>query len=139
MSQVWVLISAIVAISLSSVASFGFDFDGGVTIDLYHALDAQDVEYFTPRGNINIDLSRGGTNMPSVVQSPLKGVERDQLKVLAEQDAFYRLKAIVRYNDGSNATFLTFSKAVGQHSIFQTIFLHHGLMIVFSVLWPGLN
>lgn len=49
----------------------------------------------------------------NIFQEPLSAGERQELKALAEKDGFYRLKAIVTYNDGSTSSFLTFSKACG--------------------------
>lgn len=87
--------------------SFALDFDRGLSVTLLHALDATKSDQFTFRGNLTV--SGRGSN---VVQEPLSADERQNLKTLAEQDSFYRLKAIVTYNDGSTASFLTFSKAV---------------------------
>lgn len=98
--------------------SFAMDFDGGVSVTLLHALDTNQPDHFTFRGNLTI--SRSSTN---IVQEPLTSEERQNLKNLAEKNSFYRLKAIVTYTDGSTASFLTFTKAVSGVKIkhFHTI------------------
>lgn len=87
--------------------SFALDYDGGLSVTLLHALDVTQPDHFTFRGNLTVSGSRA-----NVQQETLSPAERQNLKILAEKDAFYRLKAIVTYTDGSTATFLTFSKAV---------------------------
>lgn len=86
--------------------SFALDYDGGLSVTLLHALDSAQPELFTFRGNLTVSGTRS-----NVVQEPLSAAERQHLKNLAEKEAFYRLKAIVNYNDGSTSSFLTFSKA----------------------------
>lgn len=87
--------------------SFALDYEGGLSVTLLHALDSAQPDLFTFRGNLTISGARS-----NVVQEPLTSAERQNLKSLAEQESFYRLKAIVTYNDGSTSSFLTFSKAV---------------------------
>lgn len=81
-----------------------------MNIELFHALDAAHPDVFTPRGNVTISSLMSGTFQ--LVQQQLSGNERAQLKVLAEADKFYRLKAIITHNNGVKLTVLTSSKAV---------------------------
>ena len=90
-------------------SSFALDYDagGGLSLTLLHALDNTQAE-FTFRGNLTVSTQGWST----VHQEPLTAEYRQSLKALAEKDSFYRLKAIVTYNDGSTSSFLTFSRAV---------------------------
>jgi len=92
----------------SSSASI-LESDGWVNIELFHALDAAHPDAFTPRGNVTISSLMSGTFQ--LVQQQLSGNERAQLKLLAEADKFYRLKAIITHNNGVKLTVLTSSKA----------------------------
>lgn len=113
--------------------SFALDYEGGLSVTLLHALDSAQPDLFTFRGNLTVSGSRS-----NVVQEPLTSAERQNLKSLAEQESFYRLKAIVTYNDGSTSSFLTFSKAV--YCKFYLFFLAVQLMtslLLFSAAWPS--
>lgn len=115
MNWIWTFSLLLSASALVSSLSdtFSLDYDGGgISVTLLHALDRGQPEQFTFRGNLTVNL-RGGVN---IVQEPLTAGERQNLKDLAEKDAFYRLKAIVTYSDGSSSSFLTFCKAVSRWS-----------------------
>lgn len=86
------------------------DYDGWLSIKLFHALDAAAPDKFTLRGNATVTNLNSGAF--TAVQEPLTRVERDQLKRLADTDQFYRLKSVVTGHDGTQTTFLTSSKAV---------------------------
>lgn len=87
------------------------EFDGWLNIDLYHALDKNQPNVFTLRGNVTVSSITAGTFQ--LVQQHLSAVERNQIKELAEADKFYRLKAVVTHShNGAKSTFLTSSKAV---------------------------
>lgn len=102
-----IILTILSAVGLS-LSSFAVDYDGGLQVTLLHALDNAQPEQFTFRGNLSVNLARGA----NIAQEPLSSVDRQNLKSLAENDKFYRLKSVVTYNDGSTASFLTFSKAV---------------------------
>lgn len=86
------------------------DYDGWLSITLYHALDTDAPDTFTFRGNATITNLNTGSF--TVTQDPLTRAERNQLKRLAERDGFYQIKAAVVAADGSQSQFLTSSKAV---------------------------
>lgn len=85
------------------------DSDGWLNIELNHALSSADPQKFSFRGNITVSsLTNGLANDDQVV---LTKAEKESLLKLAENNEFYRLKAIVSYADGSKNTFLTSTKA----------------------------
>lgn len=86
------------------------EFDSWLNIDLYHAIDKNNPQYFTPRGNISVTSINSGSFQ--LTQQHLSSNERTLFKELAEANKFYRLKAIVTHSNGAKATFLTSSKAV---------------------------
>lgn len=87
------------------------EFDGWLNIDLYHALDKNNPNVFTLRGNVTVSSINAGTFY--LTQQHLSAIERNQIKELAEADKFYRLKAVVTHShNGAKSTFLTSSKAV---------------------------
>lgn len=87
------------------------EFDGWLNIDLYHALDKNNPNAFTLRGNVTVSSINAGTFQ--LTQQHLSAIERNQIKELAEADKFYRLKAVVTHShNGAKSTFLTSSKAV---------------------------
>lgn len=101
------MLSLIILIFAQSI----LEFDGWLNIELFHALDANNPNVFTPRGNVTVSSVNSGTFQ--LVQQQLSASERAQLKRLAESDKFYRLKAVVTHNNnGAELTFLTSSKAV---------------------------
>lgn len=93
------------------------EFDSWLNIDLYHAIDRNDPHLFTPRGNVSITSINSGSFQ--LTQQHLSSSERSQLKELAEQNKFYRLKAIVTHSNGAKSTFLTSSKAVCSVNILE--------------------
>lgn len=86
------------------------EFDSWLNIDLYHAIDRNDPQLFTPRGNVSVTSINSGSFQ--LTQQHLSSSERSMIKELAEQNKFYRLKAIVTHSNGAKSTFLTSSKAV---------------------------
>lgn len=86
------------------------EFDSWLNIDLYHAIDKTDPNLFTLRGNVSVTSINSGSFQ--LTQQHLSSSERSMLKELAEQNKFYRLKAIVTHSNGAKSTFLTSSKAV---------------------------
>lgn len=104
------------------------EYDGWLHINLYHAIDKDVPDKFTPRGNVTISSLNSGSF--TIVQEPLSSSERIKLKVnvihetsstdayfnfqqkLAETDSIYRLKAVVYGQDRQEFNFLTYSRAV---------------------------
>lgn len=85
------------------------EFDGWLSIDLYHALDVHEPQKFTPRGNVTITSLNSGA--VTVSQESLTVHERNQLRKLAEENRLYRLEAHVLEADGTRSKFLTSTKA----------------------------
>lgn len=85
------------------------EYDGWLNIELYHALDFNEPEKFTLRGNVTITSLNTGS--VSVLQEPLSAHDRNQFRKLAEENRLYRLKAHILEVDGSRSEFLTSSKA----------------------------
>lgn len=79
-------------------------------IQLSHALDPNNPNAFTSRGNISV-LSINKGDM-SINQKDLTQKDRQLIAELAKKNRFYRLKADVVGSDGIKTTFLTASKAV---------------------------
>lgn len=111
------LLALVLLVASVHADSFSLDYDGGISVTLLHALDSAQPDHFTYRGNLTVNLKRGA----NAVQEPLSAVERQSLKTLAETDSFYRLKAIVTYNDGSTTSFLTFCKAVSGKRVYLSM------------------
>ncbi|KAH8295855.1 hypothetical protein KR018_012272, partial [Drosophila ironensis] len=84
------------------------DHDSWITVELQHSLSATS-DSFTFRGNVTIPSLNSG--LANVVQPPLTDEELQQLKTLAKQNDFYRLKTTVVYSNGAKSTFLTSNKA----------------------------
>lgn len=111
-----------------------YDYDSHVSIQLFHALDLNNPEAFTSRGNISV-LSIN-TGELTVNQKDLTERERQLIADLAKKNKFYRLKADVVGSDGIKTTFLTSSKAVSDlltHQITQI------KIIQFSVPFDSLS
>ena len=86
------------------------DYDGWLTVQLFHSLDLKNPEVFTNRGNISVTSIN--TSQLKISQRSLNEEEKLSLITLANAGKFYRIKAIVTGNDGSTTTFLTSAKAV---------------------------
>lgn len=84
------------------------DSDGWLNIELHHAV-SPDPSKFTFRGNITVSSLTNG--LASDDQAVLTLEEKQSLVKLAENNEFYRVKALVSYVDGSKNTFLTSTKA----------------------------
>ena len=87
-----------------------YDFDSHLSIQLYHALDVNNPNSFTSRGNISIN-SISSSDF-SINQKELSLQVRLKLVDLAKNNKLYRLKADVVGSDGIKRTYLTSSKAV---------------------------
>lgn len=87
-----------------------YDFDSHLSIQLYHALDANNPESFTSRGNISINSISSGDL--SINQKEISENDRRKLAELAKRNKFYRLRADVVGSDGVKKSYLTSSKAV---------------------------
>ncbi|KAJ6647558.1 ER membrane protein complex subunit 10 [Pseudolycoriella hygida] len=94
---------------IASISASSLEYDGWLHINLYHAIDMDLPNKFTPRGNVTISSLNSGSF--TIVQEPLSNNERIKIKKLAENDKVYRLKAVVSGQDGEEATFLTYSRA----------------------------
>ncbi|XP_055595079.1 ER membrane protein complex subunit 10 [Uranotaenia lowii] len=86
-----------------------FDYDGWLNIELYHALDMNEPQKFTLRGNVTVSSLNTGSS--AISQEPLSVQERQLLGKLAESNRLYRLQAHVVEADGSRYSFLTSTKA----------------------------
>ncbi|KAG4077956.1 hypothetical protein HA402_013456 [Bradysia odoriphaga] len=94
---------------ISSISGSSLEYDGWLHINLYHAIDKDLPDKFTPRGNITISSLNSGSF--TMVQEPLSNNERLKIKKLAESDSMYRLKAVVSGQNGEEYNFLTYSRA----------------------------
>ncbi|EDV90522.1 GH14182 [Drosophila grimshawi] len=100
---------AIVLFSLLATSWSFLEHDSWITIDLHHSLSSSKPDHFSHRGNISIPSLNAG--LSTVVQNPLTAAELDNIKLLAKQNGFYRLRATVSYPNGNVQRFLTSSKA----------------------------
>lgn len=87
-----------------------YDFDTHVSIQLFHALDANNPNAFTSRGNVSV-LSINTGEM-AINQREITQNDRKLIAELAKKNKFYRLRAEVVGSDGVKNTFLTSSRAV---------------------------
>lgn len=94
--------------SFSYIEANSLDYDGWLNIALFHALDVDEPNKFTLRGNITV--TNRNTGLVSVAQEPLTLQDRNKLKRLAQQKQLYRMEAHVSDSDGVTK-FLTSSKA----------------------------
>ncbi|XP_055624850.1 ER membrane protein complex subunit 10 [Toxorhynchites rutilus septentrionalis] len=94
---------------IASLNASHLEYDGWLNIELYHALDIDEPQKFTLRGNLTVTNLSAGTT--TISQEPLSVHERTQLRKLAEEDRLYRLQAHIREADGSRSKYLTSSKA----------------------------
>ncbi|XP_055316822.1 ER membrane protein complex subunit 10 [Sitodiplosis mosellana] len=99
----------ILSLAISTIQASILEFDSWFNIDLYHAIDKNNPQLFTPRGNISVTSINSGSFQ--LTQQHLSSSERNMFKELAEENKFYRLKAIVTHSNGAKSTFLTSSKA----------------------------
>lgn len=118
------------------------EYDGWLNIELYHAIDPNELEKFTPRGNISITSLNSGS--ASISQEPLSTNDQHLLKNLAFLNKWYRLKAIVTNQDGRKTDFLTSARACalvrGQLTDVLWISLDHvGAVIGVSQTITGAN
>ncbi|XP_058062300.1 ER membrane protein complex subunit 10 [Anopheles bellator] len=102
------LISVIVSSTFHFVQANSLEYDGWLNIALYHALDCDEPNKFTLRGNVTV--TNRNTGLVSVAQEPLSLQDRNKLKRLAQENRLYRLEAHVSDSDGVT-TFLTSTKA----------------------------
>ncbi|XP_055531154.1 ER membrane protein complex subunit 10 [Wyeomyia smithii] len=96
-------------LALSLNAQSHLEYDGWLSIELYHALDLHEPQKFTPRGNVTITSLNSGAS--SVSQEALSHQDRQQLRLLAEENRLYRLEAHVVADNGYRTKLLTSSKA----------------------------
>jgi len=99
----------ILSLAINTIQATILDFDSWLNIDLYHAIDKNNPHLFTPRGNVSITSINSGSFQ--LTQQHLSSSERNLFKELAEENKFYRMKAIVTHSNGAKSTFLTSSKA----------------------------
>lgn len=97
-----------IASTISYVKANSLEYDGWLNIALFHALDIDEPNKFTLRGNVTI--TNRNTGLVSVAQEPLSLQDRNKLKRLAQENRLYRLEAHVTDSDGVTK-FLTSSKA----------------------------
>lgn len=106
----WRVFSTIIVL-LSLVAN-GWSFlehDSWISIELHHSLSASKPDVFSKRGSISIASLNSG--LATVEQKELTDSELEDIKTIAKNDGFYRLRATVTYPNGSSQRFLTSSKA----------------------------
>ncbi|XP_055371954.1 ER membrane protein complex subunit 10 [Condylostylus longicornis] len=104
----FLIFTTLVLLQISSGLCY-LDYDSWLSIELQHAIDPENLDKFTFRGNVTIPSLNVGTS--NIVQEPLGFNDRQNLKRLAQTNQFYRLKGIVLFNDGTKTTYLTSSKA----------------------------
>lgn len=82
------------------------DYEGWFNIRLEHSFSNLPDAQFTVRGNASVhDGATSVTNLALSVE------EKNKLQVLAREDKFYRLRAVVENSDGTETTFLSSIKA----------------------------
>ncbi|XP_022195785.2 ER membrane protein complex subunit 10 [Nilaparvata lugens] len=91
------------------VQSSESDYDGPMSITLYHALNVDSEPHWESRGHMTVQNVASG--YVTSHQSPLDVESSRRLKVLSDKDSFYRLKAVVKTSQGREVNFLTFVKA----------------------------
>lgn len=99
-------------IVLLSLVANGWSFlehDSWVSIELQHSLSASRPDLFTRRGVISIPSLNSG--LSKVEQSELTDSELEDIKTIAKQNGFYRLRATVTYPNGNSQRFITSTKA----------------------------
>uniref|UniRef100_A0A1L8EDV5 ER membrane protein complex subunit 10 n=1 Tax=Haematobia irritans TaxID=7368 RepID=A0A1L8EDV5_HAEIR len=103
-------ISSLVVILLSfALSNCYIEYDGWINVELLHALKIDSPDTFTYRANISIPSLN--TGLSNIVQNTLTSDDLQNLKNLAANNGFYRLKAIVEYPNGLRRTFTTANKA----------------------------
>ncbi|KFB37572.1 AGAP011346-PA-like protein [Anopheles sinensis] len=103
------LIVAVLSVNIFNyVKANSLEYDGWLNIALYHALDYDEPNKFTLRGNVTVTNRNSG--LVSVAQEPLTLQDRNKLKRLAQENRLYRLEAHVSDSNGVTK-FLTSSKA----------------------------
>ncbi|CRL01270.1 CLUMA_CG014236, isoform A [Clunio marinus] len=114
------------------VYSQNFDFDSHLTVQLFHALDVDNPNVFTSRGNITVSSINSGEFV--INQKDITQQDRHFITNLAKKDTFYRLRADVVGSDGIKTSFITSSKACHMlHSQLHdaiTINFDHNLAVV---------
>ncbi|KAG5673495.1 hypothetical protein PVAND_003539 [Polypedilum vanderplanki] len=133
-----VYISLIISLIITFVRTQSVAFDSSISIQLFHALDSNNPDSFTSRGNISI-VSINSADY-QINQKPLKQNELQLFKDLAKNGKFYRLRAEVISTDGIKTSFLTSSKAChlmeSQLHDFLTISFDHNNVVVSINLRP---
>ncbi|KAM7357386.1 ER membrane protein complex subunit 10 [Cochliomyia hominivorax] len=99
----------VILLGFFRTSSAYLEFDGWINIEMYHAINPNDLDHFVYRANISVPSLNSGFS--SIAQKKLNLEELDNLKKISLSDGFYRLKAIVEYPNGSKRTFFTANKA----------------------------
>ncbi|XP_013099276.2 ER membrane protein complex subunit 10 [Stomoxys calcitrans] len=107
--------SIFVLLSLFGIGQSYIEYDGWINVELLHSLNADKPETFTYRANISIPSLN--TGLSNIVQNPMSSEDLKNLKDLAANNGFYRLKANVEYPNGLRRTFTTANKACGLLSV----------------------
>jgi len=85
------------------------EYDGPVSITLYHSTSSGLQPEWTERGHI--DIQNVVTGDMSVSQKPVDGSMAKNLQALAKSDGIYKIKSVVRTSTGKEISFLSFAKA----------------------------
>ncbi|XP_046665611.1 ER membrane protein complex subunit 10-like isoform X1 [Homalodisca vitripennis] len=94
---------------ISFVDCFDSEYDGPVSIILYHSTTADPEPKWTERGLITIQNVVTGDM--SVSQKPVIASVASELQSLSKKDGIYRIKSVVRTKTGKEISFLSFVKA----------------------------
>nr|CAG4645961.1 EOG090X0JXR [Lynceus sp. MCZ IZ 141354] len=101
---VWLLAVAIVATAKAEI-----EIDGQYSFQLFHSLDQSQDPFYTSRGQVNVQSLRSG--LFTLNPGSLDADELEQLKKVASEGGFYRLKAVVQDHTGKERSLQAFTKA----------------------------
>ncbi|XP_023307263.2 ER membrane protein complex subunit 10 [Lucilia cuprina] len=102
-------LSSIFLLGLFNKSHAYLEFDGWISIELQHALNPNEQDNFSYRGNISVPSLNSG--LFNIAQNVLTKKDLDNLRAISVSDGFYRLKAVVEYPNGLKRTFFTANKA----------------------------
>uniref|UniRef100_A0A1B6LF15 ER membrane protein complex subunit 10 n=1 Tax=Graphocephala atropunctata TaxID=36148 RepID=A0A1B6LF15_9HEMI len=94
---------------ITVVHSFDNEYDGPVSITLYHSTTAGPQPEWKERGNVIIQNVVSGDM--SVSQKPVDTSLATELQALSKKDGIYRIKSVVKTKTGKEISFLSFVKA----------------------------
>ncbi|XP_075227164.1 ER membrane protein complex subunit 10 [Lycorma delicatula] len=93
----------------ASLSAFELDYDGPLSIVMWHSLSQEAEPNWTFRGEISVQ--NVATSNVALQQSHLDSASINKLKNLVIKDGYYRLKAVVKTSQGREVEFFSFVKA----------------------------